>query len=102
MKKVLLLPLICFSFIACRKTKTGDVTFWQAQGSGYDVTVVSLNGVSSNITDEYISAPDCGSSGCAVFNGLEVGNYSYTATDGTDNWSGTVEVIEGCKTVKLY
>ncbi|MBI1835802.1 MAG: hypothetical protein HYR91_00905 [Flavobacteriia bacterium] len=80
----------------------GDVTFWQTQGSGYDITVVSLNGISSNITGEYSSTPNCGDSGCAVFNNIEVGTYSYTATDGTFNWNGTVEVTkDGCTTVNL-
>lgn len=87
---------------SCNKTKTGDVTFWQQTGSGYGVTVVSVNGVTSNITSEYGAAPSCGTSGCAVFNGLDEGTYNYTATDGTANWSGSVTITEGCKTVKLY
>jgi hypothetical protein len=102
MKKIAFLLLICLSVISCKKTKTGDVTFWQATGSGTGVTVVSLNSVSSNITSEYTSVPDCGDAGCAVFNGLEEGKYSYTASDGTNNWAGTVDVVEGCNTVELY
>ncbi len=102
MKKILLLSMIGFSVLSCRKTKTGDVTFWQASGSGYDITVVSLNGNSANITSEYSSAPSCGTSGCAVFKGLEEGSYSYSASDGSYNWSGNIEVKEGCKTVQLY
>ena len=49
---------------------TGDVTFWQQTNSGYGITVVELDGNSANITSEYNSAPDCGASGCAVFNNL--------------------------------
>lgn len=90
------------SLAGCAKTKTGDVTFWQETGSGYGVTVVSVDGVTSNITSEYGAAPSCGSSGCAVFNGLDEGTYNYTASDGTASWSGSVTVTEGCKTVKLY
>ena len=104
MKKLFLFAsVVTLVFMSsCNKTKYGNVTFWQRTGGGYDLTVVNLEGVSSNITLEYSSAPDCGESGCAVFNGLEVGKYAYTATDGTDEWSGTVDVIEGCKTVELY
>lgn len=101
MKKILLLSMIGFSVLSCRKTKTGDVTFWQASGSGASYTVVSLNGNSANITSEYASSPSCGASGCAVFKGLEVGSYSYSASDGTYNWSGTIYVEEGCNKKQL-
>ena len=87
---------------SCNKTKYGNITFWQKTGSGYGVTVVSINGVTSNITSEKSSAPECGASGCAVFNQLETGTYDYTASDGTDNWSGQVTIVEGCKTMELY
>lgn len=105
MKKTLLLTSILTMILlsSCNKIKYGNVTFWQKTGSGYDVTVVSVNGITSNITQEYSSAPDCGASGCAVFNQLETGTYNYTASDGTDNWSGTVKVTEdGCTTMELY
>jgi len=87
---------------SCNKTKYGDIVFWQQTGSGFGITVVELNGVTSNITSEYGSEPACGSSGCAVFNGLEEGVYDYTASDGTSYWSGSVYISEGCKTFKLY
>jgi hypothetical protein len=88
---------------SCNKTKYGNATFWQQTGSGYDITVVSVNGVTSNITSEYGSAPSCGSSGCAVFNQLETGTYDYTASDGTDSWSGKITIKEdGCTTLQLY
>lgn len=104
MKKLFLLSLfgVLFFISSCNKTKYGNVTFWQKTGSGYGITVVSLNGVTSNITSEKSAAPECGASGCAVFNQLETGTYDYTASDGTDSWSGKVTVIEGCKTVELY
>jgi hypothetical protein len=105
MKRNLLFAVVAIATLTlagCNKTKTGDVTFWQQTGSGYGVTVVSVNGVTSNITSEYGAAPSCGTSGCAVFNGLDEGTYNYTATDGTASWSGSVTVTEGCKTVKLY
>jgi hypothetical protein len=108
MKKVSLFFAVLTAFVltaslsSCVKTKYGNVVFWQMSGSGYGITVVSLNGVTSNITSEYSSAPECGASGCAVFNSLEEGTYNYTASDGTSNWSGSIEITEGCKTMKLY
>ena len=104
MKKLLLFASFVTLFLmsSCNKTKYGNVTFWQKTGSGYGITVVSLNGVSSNITSEKSSAPDCGSSGCAVFSQLKTGTYDYAASDGTSNWSGSITVVEGCKTVELY
>ncbi|MFN4884686.1 MAG: hypothetical protein ACK5HD_00575 [Bacteroidota bacterium] len=87
---------------SCNKTKYGNVVFWQQTGSGFDLTVVEVNGVTSNITSEYPTDPDCGASGCAVFNNLEVGTYTYTATDGVDIWQGSIEVVEGCTSFELY
>ncbi|NBP74893.1 MAG: hypothetical protein EBR35_02705 [Flavobacteriales bacterium] len=104
MKKTLLFTsiLTVILFSSCKKTKYGDATFWQQTGSGYDLTVVNIDGVTSNITSEYPSAPSCGSSGCAVFNHLETGTYNYTASDGTATWSGTVDITEDCSTYRLY
>jgi len=105
MKKILLFTSILTIILlsSCNKTKYGNATFWQQTGSGYDITVVNINGVTSNITSEYASAPDCGTSGCAVFNQLETGTYNYTASDGVDTWSGTVKITEdGCATMQLF
>jgi hypothetical protein len=87
---------------SCNKVKTGDVTFWQATGSGFGVTVVQLNGLQSNITTEYSTIPACGKTGCAVFNEVKEGTYNYTASDGTTSWEGTTVITEGCKTIELY
>jgi hypothetical protein len=105
MKKILLLTSILTILLlsSCNKTKYGNVTFWQKTDSGFAVTVVSLNGVTSTITQEYDSAPDCGAVGCAAFKEVEIGTHNYTASDGVDSWSGTVQVTEGgCATVELY
>jgi hypothetical protein len=84
------------------KAATGNAVFWQRVGSGYGITVVRLNGLSSNITSEYYSSPDCGTSGNAVFNGLKVGTYNWSASDGTYNWSGTITITkDGCTSVEL-
>ena len=53
-------------------------------------------GIKSDISSEYTFPPDCGSSGCAVFNNLETGTYNFSATDGTNNWTGAITVSEGC------
>ena len=105
MKKTIKFSIVLFItilFSNCTKVKYGDVTFWQQTGSGYGITVVDIDGVTSNITSEYTSTPDCGSSGCAVFNNLETGTYNYGASDGTDSWSGTITITEGCLTMELY
>jgi hypothetical protein len=94
--------LITFFFSSCRKETTGEVTFWQKLGSGYDITVVEIDGVSSNITSEYETTPDCGEAGCAVFKGLSSGKYNYNASDGFYEWSGTVEITKGCLTMELF
>ena len=84
------------------KAAEGDCVFWQEFGSGHDVTVVSLNNVSSNITEEKASSPSCGASGCAVFNGLKVGTYNYSASDGNTSWTGTVTITKNtCSKIKL-
>ena len=80
----------------CSKTEYGNVIFWQQTGSGFGITVVEIDGVSSNITSEYGSTPDCGAAGCALFNNLETGTYNFSATDGTNNWTGAITVSEGC------
>jgi hypothetical protein len=103
MKLILKLSYITLALLFLQScTKTGDVTFWQETGSGYGITVVSLNGVTSNITSEYNSAPDCGEAGCAVFNSLEDGVYNYSASDGNYTWSGSVDINSGCLTLELY
>jgi hypothetical protein len=104
MKRLLNVLAFGFAIIVLQSctAKNGDVTFWQATGSGYGITVVEIEGVTSNITSEYSSAPDCGQAGCAVFNNLEGGTHSYTASDGDYSWSGDVFIDKGCLTLELY
>jgi hypothetical protein len=84
------------------KAATGNVTFWQMTGSGYDATPVVLNGITSTITGEEDAAPSCGAADCAVFNNVKVGTYNYSATDGTEVWSGSVTVKKnGCTVIEL-
>ena len=73
MKKTIKLSIVLFItilFSNCTKVKYGDVTFWQQTGSGFGITVVEIDGITSNISSEYTFPLDCGSSGCAVFNNL--------------------------------
>jgi len=104
MRKLINLSAVVLTLIFLQgcTAKDGDVTFWQAADSGYGITVVQVEGVTSNITSEYSAAPDCGQAGCAVFNNLEGGTHSYFATDGTYEWSGTVFIDNGCLTLELY
>ena len=84
------------------KAATGNVTFWQMTGSGYDDTAVELTGLTSIITSEYDAAPDCGATGCAVFTNIKVGTYNYAASDGTAEWTGSVTVKkDGCTLIEL-
>ncbi len=71
---------------------SGSAIFWQITGSGYGTTTVTTNGNTSVITSEYPSAPNCGASGCAVFNNWVVGSYTYSATDGTNSWNGSFTI----------
>ena len=99
MKKIIKLSIVLFIsilFSNCTKVKYGDVTFWQQTGSGFGITVLEIDGITSDISSEYTFPPDCGSSGCAVFNNLETGTYNFSATDGTNNWTGAITVSEGC------
>jgi len=97
------LALVSIVMASCNKTEYGEVTFWQFSGSGYGVTTVTLNGSSSNITSEYSGTPSCGASGCAVFSNVETGTYTYSATDGSASWAGSVNITaDQCLTVELY
>jgi len=76
---------------------TGEVVFWQHSEDNFNITTVTINGVSKEITkDDDDSAPDhCGEIGNATFS-LPIGIYSYTATEkGTSKeWSYNNLVIE--------
>jgi hypothetical protein len=80
---------------------TKTLTFWSNfQGSPIEVTV---NGVyKGQVTSVLSSAPSCGASGCVSVNFSSSGNVSYTATDGTYNWSGTTNISSTCTTLLLH
>lgn len=82
----------------------GDATFWIS--SGYITTVYlyipGTGNVSREINLTYNDTPSCGSEGCANFNDLEPGTYSYFATTGVTEWEGNITVNRGqCSTMRL-
>lgn len=81
----------------------GDVMFWTDESTVYNITV-TLRGIDKKITGYYYSAPSyCGASGCATYNDIEVGTYSFTAENLLYSWSGTVTVYDGqCSRMLLY
>ena len=80
--------------------KTGNVTFWQSGTPSYDVTAVVINDAAKYITlDAPSGVPDCITNGCANFT-LPTGTYSYGASDGNHNWSGSITILAD-KCVKL-
>ena len=81
-------------------TKRGDVTFWQKTGDGFSETLVEIDGSAAEITSEYDNEPECGASGCATFN-LPHGTYEFIASDGVEEWPGTVVVDGLCLVVLL-
>ena len=86
---------IIFILSNCYKTEYGNVIFWQQTGSGFGITVVEIDGLKSDISSEYTFPPDCGSSGCAVFNNLETGTYNFSASDGTNSWTVSYNCFRG-------
>ena len=72
---------------------TGEATFWIA--SNINGITVTCEGQSKTITAYYGSgAPNCGATGCATFD-LTPGTHSFTATNGSLNWNGSVTVTAG-------
>lgn len=84
------------------KAATGNVIFWALTGAASDVITVDMNATSRAITVERDSAPECGDAENAAFSNVKVGTYNYTATDGTDTWSGSVTVKKNtCTSIEL-
>ena len=79
---------------------TGNVTFWNTSSSSPDFVEVTINETTKEILD-YNIATSCNFTDCANFT-LNVGSYSYTATDGIDDWSGNFSVTKnGCLLFEL-
>lgn len=82
---------------------TGTLMFWSNQyGSPVNVSISGYSGtISSYYNTTQYDPPSCGSSGCFNIT-LAYGSYSYTASDGTHNWSGTANVTASCNRMLLY
>ena len=107
---VVSLLAMSFAFSSCKKddsssSSKGDVMFWMDNSSQYIVTVTFRNH-SKDITYYYHSTPsDCGANGCATFNDVPAGTYSYYAEshDNVHYWEGSVTVVKGqCFKMRLY
>lgn len=114
MKKTLLLILalvsISFSISSCSDPyeptpdpteMLGDVMFWMDDRT-YEVTVTFRN-ARMDITRYYPNeTPDCGAAGCATFENVPIGTYSYHAENSKYTWNGEVTIRSGqCSRMKL-
>ena len=79
--------------------------FWMDNSSQYVVTV-TFRGHDKDITYYYHSMPsNCGANGCATFNDVPAGTYSYYAEshDNVHYWEGHVTVTKDqCFKMRLY
>ncbi len=105
---VVSLVAVSFAFSSCKKSDSssnGEVMFWMDASSQYVVTVEFRNH-SKDITYYYHSTPsDCGANGCATFNDVPAGTYSYYAEshDNVHYWEGRVTVHKDqCFKMRLY
>lgn len=54
------------------------------------------------ITRYYNELPYCGANGCATYENVPIGTYSFTASMGLTVWNGEVTVREGqCNSMRL-
>ncbi len=89
-----------FLFSACDndnepeyRSTTGNVMFWASQSEIVEEIVVQLEtGSTRRIKACFSSTPSCGTKGCATFNNLEAGTYSYYAYNSYYSWSGNITV----------
>lgn len=102
--------LLLFGLSGCKKENletdevnnnlNGQATLWTSSDLG--TITVNINGVNRTINKYYYSGePSCGASGCANFD-LKAGNYTFTASSGTTNWSGNITVTSSnCSKMQL-
>ena len=81
---------------------TGQVSFWQSGTPSYGITTVAIGQTTDEITVDYPNGINtCNESGCANFT-LPTGTYSYYASDGSYEWSGSITIIaNSCIKIKL-
>jgi hypothetical protein len=102
MKKLFLIPLFLLVFSACKKEDPdGQLTVWSSDPNTAQITVKIDGADAGLITTTYASQPECGATGCVTAN-LPKGNHNITATDGTFEWSGSMNVEAGkCNVFEL-
>lgn len=95
-----------FVLLSCKNndsSSTGDVMFWIDDSNPW-VTQVEFRNSKKSITKYYYSTPSsCGASGCATYNDVPKGTYSYYAENEYYYWSGSVTVTKNnCTKMRLY
>lgn len=98
MKKIifgtLLILGMAFILPSCNKSsseKKGDVMFWTRENT--QIITVTFRNSNRTISTRYTSStPDCGYSGCATYNDVPTGTYSYHAENLYYYWDGSVTV----------
>lgn len=80
----------------------GDVMFWMDDFTVFDVTV-TFRKAKMDITKYYSSGiPSCGANGCATYENVPTGTYSYHAENYLYTWNGEVTIKSGqCSRMKL-
>jgi hypothetical protein len=73
----------------------GKVTFWKTSTCGCNTVDVTIDDWMMQANIPYSSAPGCDDLNNPVYE-LEVGTYSYTATDGSKTWNGNVTITKNC------
>lgn len=83
--------------------ETGDMMFWTDASTQY-VIDVTFRGSEKTISSYYTSTPsNCGATGCATFENVPAGVYSYYAENVLYYWEGTVTVLaDQCSKMLLY
>ncbi len=78
-----------------QNTTTGQAMFWTSRQDISPITVY-INNSNAGIITVYSTGglPDCGTTGFVTVD-KSPGTYSFTASDGTHNWNGTITVTAG-------
>lgn len=81
----------------------GDVMFWtDANYSGGRISVTFRSATMTITRYYYNGTPDCGSQGCATYENVPIGTYSFHAENTRYTWEGEVTIREGiCSRKKL-
>ena len=74
----------------------GNVVFWKGPGCGCSDITVTANFQDVYLDGEFTSAPACSAVGAGTFYDLEVGDYTYSATDGSKTWNGNFTITKRC------